>query len=186
EDKMRHLELSDALGIQHANIGLPGAGPRAVEDCTTLAEFVRDEKLSIQICCAARTHVNDIRPIVEISQKVGIPIEVMAFIGSSPIRQYADSWDLDHMLERSASAIDLAVKNDLPVTYVTEDTTRSRPDVLDRLFRNAVEHGAHRLCLCDTVGHVTPDGVHNLIRFTRNLLNGIGKPEIGIDWHGHN
>jgi len=110
----------------------------------------------------------------------------MAFIGSSPIRQYAENWDLDLMIERSADAIDLAVKNNLPITYVTEDTTRSRPDMLDRLFRNAIEHGAHRLCLCDTVGHATPDGIKNLIKFTRNLLNAMGRPEIGIDWHGHN
>lgn len=186
DDKIRLVEIASDLGIHHIDIGLPGAGPRAVEDCTTLARHVRDNKLPIKLSCAARTHVNDVQAIVDISQKLGVAIEVMAFIGCSPIRQYAESWDLDLMLERSASAIDLAVANDLPVTYVTEDTTRSRPEVLDKLFRNAVDHGAHRLCLCDTVGHVTPDGIKNLIKFTRNLLTGMGRPEIGIDWHGHN
>ncbi len=186
DDKIRLVEIASDLGIHHIDIGLPGAGARAVEDCTILAQHIRDSKLPIKAACAARTHVNDIRPIVDISQKLGMPIEVMAFIGSSPIRQYAENWDLDLMLKRSAEAIDLAVSNDLPITYVTEDTTRSRPEVLDRLFRNAVEHGAHRLCLCDTVGHVTPDGIKNLIRFTRNLLDGMGRSDIGIDWHGHN
>ncbi len=186
DDKIRLVEIASDLGIHHIDIGLPGAGQRAIEDCTTLARHIRDNNLPIKAACAARTHVNDIRPIVNISQKLGMPIEVMAFIGSSPIRQYAENWDLELMLKRSAEAIDLAVSNDLPITYVTEDTTRSRPDVLDQLFRNAVEHGAYRLCLCDTVGHVTPDGIKNLIRFTRNLLDGMGRPEIGIDWHGHN
>jgi 2-isopropylmalate synthase len=130
--------------------------------------------------------VNDIRAIVEISQKVGIEIEVMSFIGSSPIRAYAEDWDVDLILRRTADAMDLARENQLPVTYVTEDTTRSRPEVLDKLFRHAVEHGAHRLCLCDTVGHATPDGIHNLIQWTRNLLEGMGRPDVGIDWHGHN
>jgi 2-isopropylmalate synthase len=110
---------------------------------------------------------------------------VMAFIGSSPIRLYAEGWDLDLMLKRSAEAIDLAVANGLPVTFVTEDTTRSRPEVLARLFGTAIEHGASRLCLCDTVGHVTPDGIKNLIGFTRNFVNGLGVP-VEIDWHGHN
>jgi len=111
----------------------------------------------------------------------------MAFIGSSPIRQYAEGWDLDLMLKRSADAIDIAVKAGLPCTYVTEDTTRSRPEVLDRLFRNAVDHGAHRLCLCDTVGHATPDGIRNLLRFTRNLVEAMGvEDRVQIDWHGHN
>jgi 2-isopropylmalate synthase len=186
EDKILFTEIASDLGIDHIDIGLPGAGPRAVADCTTLATFIRDHKLRIQAACAGRTHERDVQAIVDISQKVGIQIEVMAFIGSSPIRQYAEDWDLDLLLERSAQSIDLAVKNNLPVTYVTEDTTRSRPDVLDRLFRNAVDHGAHRLCLCDTVGHATPDGIRNLLRFTRNLLNGMGRPDVGIDWHGHN
>jgi 2-isopropylmalate synthase len=186
EDKIRFVELSADLGIHHIDIGLPGAGSRAVEDCTILAELVRDHKLDIKICCAARTHVKDVQAIVDISQKVGIEIEVMAFIGSSPIRAYAENWDLDLMLKRSADAIDLAVKNNLPISYVTEDTTRSKPDVLANLFRNAIEHGAHRLCLCDTVGHVTPDGVRNLIKFTRNIINGMGRNDVGIDWHGHN
>lgn len=186
EDKIRMVELASDLGIHHIDIGLPGAGQRAVEDCTTLAKYARDNKLPIKLACAARTHVKDVGAIIDISQKVGVPIEIMAFIGSSPIRQYAENWDLDLMLKRSADAIDLAVKADLPITYVTEDTTRSRPDVLDKLFRNAIEHGAHRLCLCDTVGHSTPDGIRNLIKFTRNLLKAMGRTDIGIDWHGHN
>lgn len=186
EDKIRFVELANSLGIHHIDIGLPGAGKRAVDDCRVLAQFIRDEKLDIIPCCAARTHANDIKPIIEISQDVGIEIEVMAFIGSSPIRAYAESWDMERMLKLSADAMTLATKNNLPVTYVTEDTTRSRPDHLDLLFRNAIEHGAHRLCLCDTVGHVTPDGVRNLIKFTRNLLNGMGRKDVGIDWHGHN
>lgn len=185
-DKMRLVELANELGIHHMNIGLPGAGPRAVEDCTTLAEFIRDNKLRVKPACAARTHVNDIAAVVDVAQRAGVEIEIMAFIGSSPIRQYAESWDLDRMLKLSSEAIDLAVRNNLPVTFVTEDTTRSRPEVLDKMFRNAVEHGAYRLCLCDTVGHATPDGIHNLIKFTRNLLDGMGRSDIGVDWHGHN
>jgi 2-isopropylmalate synthase len=185
-DKMRLVELGNELGIHHMNIGLPGAGPRAVEDCTVLARFIRDNQLQVKPACAARTHVNDITAVIEVSQKAGVELEIMAFIGSSPIRQYAESWDLDRMLKLSSEAIDLAVRNNLPVTFVTEDTTRSRPEVLDKMFRNAVDHGAYRLCLCDTVGHATPDGIRNLIKFTRNLLDGMGRSDIGIDWHGHN
>ncbi len=186
EDKIRFVELSSDLGIHHIDIGLPGAGSRAIEDCTILAEVIRDSKLPIKASCAARTHVKDVQAIIDISQKVGIELEIMAFIGSSPIRAYAENWNLERMLQLSADAIDLAVANNLPITYVTEDTTRSTPDVLDTLFRNAIEHGAHRLCLCDTVGHATPDGVRHLIKFTRNLIKGMGREEIGIDWHGHN
>jgi 2-isopropylmalate synthase len=186
DDKLRLVDLANDLGIDTMDIGLPGAGKRAIEDVTVIAEHIRDGKLAVKASCAARTHVNDVQAIVDISQKVGIEIEVLCFIGSSPIRQYAEDWDLARMLKLSADAIDLARKYNLPVAYVTEDTTRSRPDVLHKLFTNAVDHGAARLIVCDTVGHATPDGIKNLLRFTRNLLDGTGHPEVGIDWHGHN
>ncbi|HEX2571572.1 MAG TPA: LeuA family protein [Polyangia bacterium] len=185
EEKIRIINLLAEIGIDHVNIGLPGAGPRAVGDVVTLGREIRDRRLKIKPACAARTHRDDILPVIDASQKLGIEIEIMAFIGSSPIRGYAEGWDVDRMLKLSAEAIDLGTKAGLPVTYVTEDTTRSRPEVLARLFRNAIEHGAKRLCLCDTVGHVTPDGIRNLIHFTRDFIAGTGE-KIGIDWHGHN
>ena len=186
DDKLRIVDLANDLGIDTMDIGLPGAGKRAVEDVTTIAQHIRDAKLRVKASCAARTHLNDVQAIVDISQSVGIEIEVLCFIGSSPIRQYAEDWDLARMMKLSADAIDLGRKYNLPVAYVTEDTTRSRPDVLTKLFTNAVEHGASRLILCDTVGHVTPDGIKNLLKFTRNMLDGMGRPDVGIDWHGHN
>jgi 2-isopropylmalate synthase len=186
DDKLRLVDLANDLGIDTMDIGLPGAGRRAIEDVTTIAEHIRDAKLKVKASCAARTHQNDVQAIVDISQKVGIEIEILCFIGSSPIRQYAEDWDLSRMMKLSADAIDLGRKYNLPVAYVTEDTTRSRPEVLTKLFTNAVEHGAARLIVCDTVGHATPDGIRNLLKFTRNVLDGCGRPDVGIDWHGHN
>jgi 2-isopropylmalate synthase len=186
DDKLRLVDLANDLGIDTMDIGLPGAGKRAIEDVTTIAEHIRTAKLKVKPSCAARTHINDVQAVIDISQKVGIEIEVLAFIGSSPIRQYAEDWDLQRMMKLSADAIDLARKYNLPIAYVTEDTTRSRPEVLTKLFTNAVEHGAHRLIVCDTVGHATPDGIKNLLKFTRNVLDGMGRSDVGIDWHGHN
>ena len=186
DDKLRLVDLANDLGIDTMDIGLPGAGKRAVEDVTTIAEHIKSQRLKVKASCAARTHQNDIQAIIDISQKVGIEIEVLCFIGSSPIRQYAENWDLPKMLQLSADAIDLARKYNLPVAYVTEDTTRSRPEILTKMFTTAVEHGAQRLILCDTVGHATPDGIKNLLKFTRNMMNGLGREDVGLDWHGHN
>ena len=184
-DKLAILHLLEAIGIETLDIGLPGAGKRAVDDCVALATEIRDCKLKIRPAAAGRTHVKDIAAIVDVSQRVGVPIEVMAFIGSSPVRLYAEGWDLDRMLKLTGEAIALGAKHGLEVTYVTEDTTRSRPDVLGPLFDNAIEHGARRLCLCDTVGHATPDGIRNLIGWTRRFVEQRGA-KVAIDWHGHN
>lgn len=185
EDKLRIVQLMSDLGIAAADVGLPCAGPRAYQDVTRIAEYVRDNQLSLRVCAAGRTVVSDMEPIADIQQKTGVPLTAYAFIGSSPIRQYAENWSLDHILRVSAEAIDFCVKENLDVCYVTEDTTRSSPVALDKLFRNAIDHGASRLCLCDTVGHATPDGVRNLITWTRGLIRGMGA-DVKIDWHGHN
>ncbi len=186
EEKLKILHLMESLGIHEADIGLPGSSKRAFDDVLRLCKEVVNCKMKIRVACAGRTVVSDITPMIEISQRAGLPVEVYAFIGSSPIRQYVEGWDLALIAKRSAEAIDVAVKAGLPVCYVTEDTTRSVPDALTTLFRAAIEHGATRLCLADTVGHATPDGVRHLIQFTKNVIAGTGATSIGIDWHGHN
>jgi 2-isopropylmalate synthase len=185
EDKLGILHLMNDVGIDGANLGLPAAGARAFEDVLRLSKEVVDSKMRIAIAAAGRTVVRDITPIVEISQRLGVKLGVYAFIGSSPIRQYVEEWDVNLIAKRSVEAIDVAVRAGLPVAYVTEDTTRSRPDVLTTLFRAAIDHGATRLCLSDTAGHATPEGVRNLIRFTKSVIAGTGA-DVGIDWHGHN
>ncbi len=185
DDKKRILHLMNDLGIQAADIGLPGAGPRAVDDVIALAREIVDAKLAIRPNCAARTHKNDIAPIIEISNKVGIPIEACTFLGSSPIRQYVESWDIDRLLRLTEEAVDFAVKGGLPVMMVTEDTTRAHPEDLRRIYATAINFGAKRICLADTVGHVTPYGVKHLMRFIKEMLREIGAHDVKVDWHGH-
>lgn len=185
-DKQEILRLTASLGIDAVDLGLPGAGPRAIADVTALVEFAEKEKLGIEYACAARTHAADIDAVAGIAQKTGKSITVYAFLGSSPIRLYAEGWTVELLLERTIMAADRCREHGLPMAFVTEDTTRTPPAILDRLFRAAVDHGVARLCLCDTVGHATPEGVADLIGFTRLLLESIGANEVGIDWHGHN
>ncbi|HKD40038.1 MAG TPA: 2-isopropylmalate synthase [Myxococcaceae bacterium] len=184
-DKLELLELMESLGIRSVDIGLPGAGKRAFDDVVALARHIASRKLELEPNCAARTVLSDIKPVAEAAQRSGQKIVLYTFIGSSPIRQYAESWDLDFILRASTEAIDFGIKEGLEVSYVTEDTTRSSPQNLDRLFRNAIDHGATRLVLCDTVGHATPAGTRALIEWTRELIASIGAG-VRIDWHGHN
>jgi len=184
EQKIEILHLMESLGIDSADIGLPGAGPHVVATVTRLAEEIVRSKMKIRPNCAARTVAADIVPIIEISQKVGIPIEVSCFIGSSPIRQYAEDWDFERMLRLSEDAVSLAVREGLPVMYVTEDTTRAHPDHIRAMYSTAIRAGAKRVCVCDTVGHATPNGVRNLVTFVSGVVDEID-PEVLVDWHGH-
>ena len=183
-DKIRMLHYMHELGIQSVNIGLPGAGPRAREDVLRLAQEIVNNQLPLTPNCAARTVEADILPIVETSQKAGMALEAAMFIGSSPIRQYAEEWNLDFLLRTVARAVTFAAKHELPVMFVTEDTIRSHPDDIRALYATAVNCGAKRVVCCDTVGHATPNGVKALIRFVSEVVHAID-PAVKIDWHGH-
>ncbi len=184
EQKIEILHLIDALGIETADIGLPGAGPHVVRDVERLAREIVEGKLSVRANCAARTVVADITPVAEISQRVGMPIECCAFIGSSPIRQYAEDWTLDRLKQLTEDAVRFAVREGLPVMYVTEDTTRADPDSLRALYSTAIRAGASRICISDTVGHATPAGAAAVVRFVKSIVEECGGG-VGIDWHGH-
>src|SRR5438105_103037 len=185
EDKIEILHLLDELGVAQLDVGLPGAGPHQRAAVQRLVEEIRDSRLKIRANVACRTVVADIVPASEVQQATGVPLEVYAFIGSSPIRQYAEEWDLAFIERQSVEAIRFAVRQGLAVTYVTEDTTRSKPADLRRLFLSAIAAGARRLCLCDTCGHATPEGAMALVRFAQEVVKESGV-EVGLDWHGHN
>jgi 2-isopropylmalate synthase len=185
EEKIEILHLMEALGINSANLGLPGAGPRAVEHVTALAKEIVGHRMKIRANCAARTHENDIRPIAEIVQKTGLPIEAATFIGSSPIRRFTEGWTDDFLLEHTEKAIRFVVSLGLDSMYVTEDTTRSDPAMVKKLYSTAIACGAKAIVICDTAGHATPMGAYTLIKF---VLEEVVKPsgeKIRVDWHGH-
>ncbi len=184
EKKIELLHLMDALGIDTADIGLPGAGGTHAASVELMAREIAEKKLRIRPNCAARTHRNDIIPIVEISQRAGIPIEACTFIGSSPIRFYAEAWTLDKLLEMTEDAVTFAVNEGLPVMFVTEDTTRANPETIRALYTTAIRCGARAVCVCDTVGHATPDGAREVVKFVRGIIDEQGET-VRLDWHGH-
>ena len=185
DEKIQILHMMEAVGIDMLDIGLPGAGPRAVEHAEALAREIASAKLKIKPNCAARTHKNDIKPIAEIVQRTGVPIETATFIGSSPIRRFTEGWTDDFLLKTTEEAIKYAVSLGLEVMYVTEDTTRCDPTTIKRLYSAAISCGAKAIVVTDTVGHATPMGVIALMRF---IMDEVVKPsgaKVRVDWHGH-
>ena len=185
EKKIRILHLMEALGIDSVNLGLPGAGPRAKEHVLRLAREISSSRLRIRPNCAARTVSSDIRSISDVVEASGVEIEVATFLGSSPIRQYAEDWTLDFLLHSTEQAVKYVVSLGLPSMYVTEDTTRARPEVIKKLYSTAIACGARAIVVCDTVGHATPRGTQALIRFVREEVVKPSGAAVRIDWHGH-
>jgi 2-isopropylmalate synthase len=185
-EKIEILHLMEALGIDAVNIGLPGAGPRAYADTEALAREIVNARMKIRPNCAARTHRNDIKPIIEISEKVGLPLEAATFLGSSPIRRLVEDWTVDHLQRTTEEAVQFAVSAGLPVMYVTEDTIRTDPSTVITLYSTAIRAGARAIVLCDTVGHATPRGAYNLVKYVQDEVVKPSGQKIRVDWHGHN
>ncbi len=183
--KLEMIQCMHDLGIDAACIGFPIAGPAMIKDLEGMIRYIQENDLKLRIACAARTVENDIAPIAELSQKFGISIDANVFVGSSPIRQVVEHWDINHILELVKNAVSFGVKNNIPVTFITEDTTRSKPEDIKVIYETAVEHGADRVCICDTVGYATPEGTKELVKFVKGFLDSHDK-EFPLDWHGHN
>jgi isopropylmalate/homocitrate/citramalate synthase len=185
-EKIEILHLMEELSIDTVNIGLPGAGPRAYADTEALAREIVNSRMRIRPNCAARTHQNDIKPIIEISEKIGRPLEAATFLGSSPIRRLVEDWTVDHLQRTTEEAVKFAASAGLPVMYVTEDTIRTDPSTVITLYTTAIRAGARAIVLCDTVGHATPRGSYNLVKFVQDEVVEPSGEKIRVDWHGHN
>src|SRR5437762_3943361 len=172
-EKIRILHLMEALGINSLDLGLPGAGQRAVEHVEALAREIVNQRMKIRANCAARTRENDIRPIAEIVQRTGLNIEAATFIGSSPLRRYTENWTEDFLLETTEKAVKFAISLGLEVMYVTEDTSRCDPAMVKRLYSTAITCGARAIVVCDTAGYATPMGAYALVKF---VLDEVVKP----------
>ncbi|HEY6080774.1 MAG TPA: 2-isopropylmalate synthase [Polyangiaceae bacterium] len=184
EQKLEGLRCMARLGVSAVNLGLPAVSRSVRDEAALMLRTIQEEKLGLLPVCAGRTLVGDVTPILDLAQTSGMAIEVSVFVGASPIRWRAEGWDLQRVSKLTREAVGLAARAGLPVTFVTEDTTRTPPETLRPLFELALEHGATRLCLCDTVGAASAAGTRRLVEFAQQLIASAGKP-IGLDWHGH-
>ena len=188
DEKKELLTYMEKLGIQKVDLGLPGAGPFHREHINSMLSHIIDNDYQIRPGAAVRTLMHDIEPLVEMQEKHGIQIQASAFLGTSPIRQYTEGWTMEKLISTMEKAVSYAVENDVPVMFVTEDTTRSNPDDVRAIYQRAMELGVRRLCVCDTCGHVTPNGVKKLLNFVDEEVikdGGYKRNEIEVNWHGH-
>jgi len=172
------------LGVDAVDLGMPGAGPKALAAVRALMVEIRDHRLPISPNVAVRTLEADLAQVAEIQQRAGMPLEAGAFLGSSPIRMDVEGWDLGFLVATARKAIAFCHRQEVPVMMVTEDSTRARPDVLKAIYLAAMDEGAQSICLSDTCGHATPDGVRRLVRFIKDEV--VKDRSVRIDWHGHN
>ena len=182
--KLEFLHILAGLGIAGVDIGLPASSPQVMEDAIFLAKEIARFNLPLKPNCAARTVSSDIRLVREVSERAGFPVEVSTFIGSSAARSLAEGWDIEFLLRTTRESISEAVHLGLSPMFVTEDTTRTHPDVLKQLYTAAIEYGARRICIADTVGFASPMAARRIVGYLKSIVADSGE-DVAIDWHGH-
>ncbi len=188
DQKIELLSYMERLGMQKVDLGLPGAGPQHIDHIDAMLSHISENDYQIRPGCAVRTVVGDIEPLVDLQAKYEMQVQASAFLGTSPIRQFAENWTMERILSTAEKAVSFAVDNDIPVMFVTEDTTRSKPEEIKEVYTRAIELGADRICVCDTCGHVTPNGVNKLLTFIQEEVipdAGVNRRDIEVNWHGH-
>lgn len=188
EQKIELITYMERIGIQKADLGLPGAGPFHREHIDAMLNHIKDNDFQLRPGAAVRTLMSDIEPLVDLQVKHEMQIQASAFLGTSPIRQFTEGWTIEKLLSTMEKAVSYAVDNDVPVMFVTEDTTRSKPEDIKIIYQRAMELGVRRICVCDTCGHVTPNGVKKLLSFIDEEVikdSGMLRRDIEVNWHGH-
>jgi 2-isopropylmalate synthase len=173
------------IGIEFLDIGFPAANSRLMSNLEHLIKFISVSKYSILPCCAGRTHIHDIKPIIALSEIFGEAIEPLLFIATSPIRQLVEDWDLTYIISTAKKALQFSISQGLKPTLVIEDATRSSPVTLAALYDLAIELGLSRITLCDTVGQSIPASVRAIVEWTQEYFRNHNH-KILLDWHGHN
>ncbi len=188
EEKIELLTYMERLGLQKVDLGLPGAGPFHREHISAMLSHINEHSFNIRPGAAVRTLMSDIEPLVEMQAQHEMEIQASAFLGTSPIRQFTEGWTMEKLMSTMEKAVSFAVENDVPVMFVTEDTTRSKPEDVKMIYQRAMELGVRRICVCDTCGHVTPNGVKKLLHFIDEEVikdAGYHRSDIEVNWHGH-
>ena len=183
DQKIEILELMVKMGIRRGDIGLPMSAQ--LEDIRGLIRHIIEAKLPFEPGLAVRTVESDLRHIADLQQEFGIPIKAEAFLGCSRVRQMVEGWDLTFLLDATTSAVRFAKDHEMPIMFVTEDTTRAHPSDLAAVYGAAIDAGADELCIADTVGHSTPYGAAAVVRAVKQIILDHGRPEVLLNWHGH-
>jgi 2-isopropylmalate synthase len=183
-EKLALLAYSDALGLAEAVVGFP-AQEISYQDALSICQGAQQQSLKLSLGLLGRMVDTDVQAIHRIQQASGHPVVAWLFVGCSPIRRYVETRNIDELEQLTRSGIRLAKQLGLPVNYGTEDTARAEPEVVERLFRAAIEEGAETVTICDTVGHLTPPGTQRLVAHFRQFLDQQNL-KARLDFHGHN
>lgn len=183
EQKLAIIDFDARIGIEVVDVCLPGIGGSCYKEGVECARYIAKNHPHMEIVVLARTTQSDVDATLRFSEEAGVPLSVVLFRGSSDLRLLAEGWDEQQIIDDMYDYTRLLVSGGQKVVCSTEDTTRTRPDFLEKIFLAGKDGGAKEFCIADTVGYTDPFSVENQSRWVREKL---GSACLGLHFHGHN
>ncbi len=178
DEKIEIAKKLDEVGTAIVAVGFPAVSD---EEKRAVAAIAKEGLGRASVAAPARAVISDVEACIE----AGVQ-EVPIFIATSDFRlKYQLRMTRDEMLVRLRECIEYGKEHGLIIDYIAEDSTRSDMDFLCKAYTTAIDAGADRICVADTVGFVRPEVMKHIIREVKTRLWKKSKYKVPIAVHCH-
>lgn len=184
DEMLQYVEMLSNFGIKYATVGIHTGAGALDSTMKELLAGMRDQFPNVVPSVLSACTPASLEWTAE-CKEIHPALEAVVFMGSAPSRRMVQGWDLDFVLRKFDSFISQTVKLGIPAIGGIEHTTQTSPADVRQIIRVQVESGAYCIALADTIGIARPAGAYRLVRFTREVLDDLGMPNVKLDWHGH-
>ena len=171
EQKLAIAAALDRFGVDYMELTSPVASPQSESDLRRVARSERRFRLLTHVRCnldAARLAVD-----------TGVDGVDVLIATSSRLRPVSHGMSIDEIIDIGTAVVGEIRDAGREARFSTEDSFRSDPDDLVRIYRAIDRAGVDRVGLADTVGVATPSQVHDLVSLIRRTVG------CDIEFHAH-
>lgn len=172
DEKIRFAQMIDDFGVEMIEAGHPSVSNQVYEAVKKIAS----ENLNAEIVA----HVRAVRSDIDRALTCDVD-RIVIFLATSQV--HLDDklhFSQEKALDVIANEVEYAKDHGLKIRYTPEDSTRTGLDFLIQACNTAVEVGADRVSIADTVGISTPAKFGQLISYVHDHV------DAKIDVHCHN
>ncbi len=172
EQKIRIATLLDAFGAEYIELTTPCASPQSERDCAAIAKL----GLKTKTLTHTRCHLDDVKIAVDTGVN-GVDVVIGT---SSKLRDFSHGKSINQIIDLAGGVLEYLKKQNVEMRFSTEDTLRSDPEDLFRVYEAVDKIGVNRVGIADTVGIGNPRQIFNLVSELRRRV------KADIEFHGHN
>ena len=172
DQKTEIARLLDEFGVECLELTSPCASPQSFEDARTIASL----GLKAKVLTHTRCRLDDAGRAIE----TGVDGVDVVIGTSSMLRRFSHGKEIGEIIDMALEVVSFVRSQGVEVRFSTEDSFRSSPEDLFRVYEAVDAIGVNRVGIADTVGVATPRQVYELVKALRQRV------KADIEFHGHN